>query len=68
MKISTWKFRTYEDREKAADMIYDNCGGSDAYEKDYYDGDYIIHILSDCTDVANAVKFCLGHEGVRIDW
>lgn len=33
MKISTWKFPTYEDREGAADKIYDNCGGSDAYEK-----------------------------------
>ena len=68
MKVSTWSFPTYEDREKAADQIYDNCGGYAAYEKGHYDDHYIIHILSDCTDVALAVQFCQGNLGKKIDW
>lgn len=68
MKVSTWSFPTYEDREKAADQIYYNCGGYDAYEKDHYDGHYILHILTGCTDVADAVKYCQGNLGRKIDW
>ena len=68
MKLSTFSFPTYEDRETAADKIYYNCGGYDAYEKDSYDGKYIIHILSGCTDVSLAVQICQGNCGKRIEW
>jgi len=68
MKVSTWSFPEYEDREKAADQIYYNCGGSKAYEKGHYDGHYILHILSECEDVALAVQYCQGNLGKKINW
>jgi hypothetical protein len=67
MKISTWSFPEYEDREKAANQIYQNCGGSKAYENGY-NGHYILHILSECENVALAVQYCQGHLGKKIDW
>lgn len=68
MKISTWSFPDYEDREKAADLIYYNCGGYKAYEKGHYDGHYILHILSECEDVTLATKHCQCNMGRKIDW
>lgn len=67
MKLSSWVFPTYEDRENAAGQIYDNCGGSSAYETSSYGDQYYLDIYSDCTDVALAVQFCQANVGKRID-
>jgi hypothetical protein len=58
--------KSYESRNAVADKIYYNCGGYSAYETSNYDSDgYGLYILSDCTDVSSAVKYCEGNGGVR---
>ena len=71
MIVSTYGFLSYEERECASTKIYNNCGGHPAYDDSRsvtYDGMYILHILSDCTDVSLAAKICQGNGGKIIDW
>jgi NAD-dependent dihydropyrimidine dehydrogenase PreA subunit len=68
MRLSTFSFPSYEDREKAANAIYYNCNGYSAYETGSYDGHYILHILEECNDVQKAVKICMANLGARIDY
>jgi hypothetical protein len=42
MRLATFSFNSYEEREKAANDIYYNCNGYDGYEARNYDGHYIL--------------------------
>lgn len=62
MRVSKFEFSSWDDCENAANEIYSNCGGYDAYDKD----GYYLYILSTCTDVDLAMKICRGNDGKRI--
>ena len=66
-KLSTFCFQDYDGRNKAAGLIHNNCGGSDAYEEHSWDGEYYIDIYSYCTDVPLAVQYCQANGGKRVD-
>lgn len=63
--LSTFFFEDYDDREKAAGLIYDNCGGRDAYVTGSCGDRYYIDIYSDCTNVPLAVQYCQANCGHR---
>jgi hypothetical protein len=68
MKVATYSFSSYDDRKQAANDIYYKCNGYAAYEEDYYNGNYIIHILRECNDVDLAMKICIANGGNKISW
>lgn len=67
-RIVGFHFRDYDEKNKAKDQIYDDCGGSSAYE-DYgsdtydYESGYTLYITDDCTNIERARQICLGYGG-----
>ena len=59
----TVKFRSYEDRQKAENKLYDKCGGyvygGESSSYDYY----YLDIYDNCTDFAEARRICDMYNG-----
>jgi len=54
----TVKFKTYEDRQKAENQLYDKCGGSVYGGESYCGGYYYLDIYDSCADFAEARRIC----------
>lgn len=57
MEIS-YVFDNYEDREKAADEVYRDCGGSKAYDRKTNSDGYILTLTSQCEDFSRGTFLC----------
>jgi len=68
MRIASFRFRDYNDRRRAADLIYSNCNGSSAYDTTDYSDYYWIHILESCDNVERARKICSAQNGELADY
>lgn len=66
MRRVKFKFPSYEDREKAANQLYYQCGGYSAYETNGCSYEEI-YLLSTITDLAAGMQICVANGGVRID-
>ena len=58
-------FKTYEDRSKAMDKMYYDCGGSKSYDTTSGSSDrpYGLYITDDCENVGRARQICDIHDG-----
>ncbi|MDR1182270.1 MAG: hypothetical protein LBL13_09885 [Bacteroidales bacterium] len=58
------KFKSYEDRQKAKDKLYNECGGSSIYGGESTYGDYYyLNIYDTCTDFSKARQICKMYGG-----
>jgi len=65
--IACYCFRDYDDRSRAMDKIYSECGGSNAYSttSGYSDYSYGLYITDECTNAGLAAKICEANGAVR---
>jgi len=58
-------FKTYEDRERAMDKMYYDCGGSKSYSttSGYDDRPYGLYINDECENVSRARQICDANDG-----
>jgi len=60
-----YRFPSYEDRQKAKDQLYSQCGGYAAYEDGYeYE---TLYLLSSISDLESGMQICVANGGKRID-
>ena len=54
-------FRTYEERERAMNDMYRDCGGSKSYQQTSgtYERHYGLYITGECENVARARQICI---------
>ena len=65
--IAEYRFRDYDDRTRAKDKMYYDCGGYGAYSDTSGSSDYPygLYITDDCTNTGLAAKICEANGGVR---
>ena len=62
MNIAYYEFPDYDDRERAVDKIYSECGGYKAYDKSGSEG---LYITDDGDNVSLAARICEANGGRR---
>ena len=65
--IAEYRFREYDDRTRARDKMYYDCGGSNAYSDTSGDSEYPygLYITDDCTNASKAAQICEANGGKR---
>jgi hypothetical protein len=65
MALATVYFRTYEDRSKAEDKMYSDCGGYKSYSETSGSSErpYGLYITDECENVSRARQICDMYNG-----
>gem|GEM_PF-2784064 len=65
--IAEYRFRDYDDRTRAKDKIYSECGGSSSYSDTSGNSDspYGLYITDECTNAGLAAKIAEANGGAR---